>query len=668
MKAEQSFSDNFDDGNANGWTQQLATWTVTNGEYCVSVGYVKTGLSTVNGLSFSDCTIETQVRFSDSVGFRAGIVFRYLDSLCYYSLEISNEYNTIELMKYSPSFPDFGEFLPLNYGNHSIMIDPNVNYQLRLEAVGSNFTAYLDGQKVLSATDASYASGLVGLRAERADANFDNFIVNGDVQPISPTPTPTPTPVKVPLPSNGSLSDDFSTDSGLWQYLRSAYRDPVNQTLVLTNSNYFEGGVVFLNTPIQGPFTANFRYKVGGGDRQGDGFTMFFYKQKFSTVALGGGLGFNPANQTIPGYGIEFDGWQNIAQDFQIGNQTFPGDPSADHIALIEDSVGNHLAYVNDERAVDNNWHQVSVVVGESSVSVYVDQGLVLQWNGVLNRTYDEFGFSGTTSGLNSQWHIIDDFSITAQNLQTPSLTTSCVTSVSASSFDVHINGDLTFEGTAIPDAPILLSYSVTGGDSWQDLTLVHTSSDGSYSALWMLSVTGDYMLKALYKGSDDYLGTSNIVNFSMESGDAQSVFSVTSNSTLSALSFDSTTKELNFTVSGEAGTTGYVDVFIPKSMVSDISALKVYIDSSQIDYSTQSQSDGWLLHFSYHHSTHMVTISMGSGTSIGGNSAKTSDSTFNFNVGDYVVYVVSAAIAVVIVVLAVALRAWKKTLTDTKQ
>lgn len=661
VKAEQSFSDNFNDDNANSWTQQLATWTVTDGEYRVSVGYVKTGLSTVNQLSFSDCIIETQVRFSDAIGFRAGIVFRYLDNQYYYSLDMSNEYNTIELMKHSPSYTDFGELLPLTYGNNSITIDPNVNYQLKLEAIGPNFLAYLNGQKVLSATDASYASGLVGLRATRADANFDNFIVNGQIQPVSPTPIPSPIPSKIPLPTNGSLSDDFSTDSGLWQYLRSAYKDQTNQDLVLTNSNYFEGGVAFLNTPIQGPFTANFRYKVGGGDRRGDGFTMFFYKQKYSTVGLGGGLGFNNETQFFPGYGIEFDAWQNIPQDFKLGPQPNLGDPSPDHIALIENDVGNHLAYVNDERVADNNWHQVCVVVGESSVSVYVDQGLVLQWNGVLNRTYDELGFSGTTAGLNSMWHIIDDFSITAQNLQTPSLTTTCITSESQLSFNVKINGYLTVNGSGIPNAPILISYSVTGGDSWQDLTLVQTDSDGYYSALWLLSVTGEYQVKAVYKGSGNYLGTSNIVNFAMEPGAEQNVFSINSNSTLSALTFNSTSKELSFSVSGESGTTGYINAYIPKSLINDTAGLRVYLDNNPIDFTVHSQGDCWLLSSTYHHSSHLITIGLASSTATSGSFVP------NGFLENYIIYIIGGFIAIFAIALVLAFKAARKSVDNHK-
>ena len=413
-----------------------------------------------------------------------------------------------------------------------------------------------------------------------------------------------------------SVSDNFSTDSGLWTYLGTAYRDPTNDYLVLTNSGYCQAGVAFFNYAVSGSFTANFSYLVGGGSYSGDGFTMFFYKQPYSTFSNGGDLGFNTQYAIIPGYGIEFDGWQNIPGDFQgiAGGIMNPpsGDPSGAYIALIQNSVGDHLAYVNDSRVDDNQWHQVSVIVGDSSVSVYVDQGLVLQWTGALNTTYSGFGFSGAT-GDATAWHIIGNFSITAQNLQQPTLTTSCIGSISPSSLNVLINGDLTFNGVGISGAPILLSYSVTGGESWQDLTLVNTASDGSYSALWFPDVTGDYLLKAVYQGNENYLGTSNVVTFAMEPCTEQSIFSVISNSTISELSFDSASNELSFNVSGPSGTTGYVNAYIPKSLINNIAGLKVYLDNSQIKYTVQSQSDGWLLYFTYHHSTHTVMISLGS-------------------------------------------------------
>jgi hypothetical protein len=435
---------------------------------------------------------------------------------------------------------------------------------------------------------------------------------------------PTVQPAKAQDQPSGSFSDDFSTNTGSWQYFGCAYRDTTNQNLVLTPSGNQQAGVAFFTAPIPGAFTASFRFKAGGG-YQGDGFTMFFYKQKYSAVDSsdsGCRLGFNSIS-VIPGYGIEFDGWQNVAWDFQgiTGGQQNPqGDPSGSHVALIQDYTGNHLTYVNDTRVADDNWHQATVEVQGASVSVSVDQGQVLKWSGTLNRTYDGFGFSGATGGCGSNYHIIDDFSITARNLQTPTLKTTCISSASQGSFNVYkINGNLTFNGVAVTGKPISLSYSVTGGDSWQDLSLVYTGSDGSYSALWMPTVTGNYLLKAVYKGDENYLGTNNQVSFAIEPALEQSVFSLTSNSTITALTFDSASKELSFSVSGPAGTAGYVNVCIPKSMVNDSSGLKVYLDGNQLEYKAQSQGENWLLYFTYHHSTHSVMISLGSSTELNG-------------------------------------------------
>jgi hypothetical protein len=417
-----------------------------------------------------------------------------------------------------------------------------------------------------------------------------------------------------------SFSDDFGKDSGSWQYLGSAYRDQTNQNLVLTTSSNDQTGVAFFRAAIQGSFIADFSYKGSG-----DGFVFFFYKQKYpSTIdwkesygdngVAGGRLGFN-TQSIIPGYGIEFDGWANIAYEFAdiVGGKPNPSaDPSDNHIALIKDFTGNHLAYVNDQRIYDNVWHQVSIEVQGSSVTVYFDQALALQWSGVLDRTYDGLGFSGSNGQVEASWHLIDNFSISTRNLQKPLLTLSCKSSTSYSGFNVEINGGLTFNGTAISNAPILLSYSVTGGKRWGDLTLVYTGSDGGYSAAWLPSVTGYFMVKATYETNDNYLGTTEIVNFAVVQSAEKNVFSVNSNSTVTNLAFNSESHELNFTVTGESGTTGYADVYIAKSLIGDIANVKAFLDDGEIEYTATSVSDSWLLHFSYQHSTHDVSIGLG--------------------------------------------------------
>jgi parallel beta-helix repeat protein len=216
------------------------------------------------------------------------------------------------------------------------------------------------------------------------------------------------------------LTDDFSTDSGMWSFVESvvnidtgvkypgsAYRDPANEYMVLTENRDYQAGVIWLNHDIFSPFTIEFKYKAGGGTGA-DGLVFIFYKQKNYDPYDGGGLGFvtppgGPNMPTeVPGYGIEFDNWQNEAYN----------DPSGNHIALIKDHVNNHVKYANDSRTEDNQWHNVKIIVGGSSIEVYLDDGTALTWQGTIDRTYGGLGFSATTASHNN-WHIIDDIKIT---------------------------------------------------------------------------------------------------------------------------------------------------------------------------------------------------------------------------------------------------------------
>jgi hypothetical protein len=205
-----------------------------------------------------------------------------------------------------------------------------------------------------------------------------------------------------------SFGDNFNTDSGLWNYAGSAYRDSTNQYLVLTDVVGEQGGAVFFRAPFSASFTASFDFKVGGGSGA-DGFTIFFYKQAYSSIGYGGNLGFHPVGVPVSGYGIEFDTWQNTLRIPSPPNEH--GDSSANHIALIKDWVGNHLTSVNNPIIANNNWHTVTVKVEESSVKVTVDGNQILQWTGSIDRTYLGFGFSAATGGATNK-HVIDNFSM----------------------------------------------------------------------------------------------------------------------------------------------------------------------------------------------------------------------------------------------------------------
>jgi len=196
---------------------------------------------------------------------------------------------------------------------------------------------------------------------------------------------------------------------------------------------------------------------------------------------------------------------------------------------------------------------------------------------------------------------------------ENPTLTLDLSSAVNYLGFQVTISGVLGYKDVGITGASILLSYSVTGGQTWNEITSVNTSSDGSYSAVWIPSATGTYLVKASWAGNDTFQSTELSRALSVTSFNDQYVFSVTSNSTISALAFNSTSNELSFTVSGPFGTTGFVDMQVAKSLVGNIANLKVYLDGNNLDYTATATSDSWLLYFTYTHSTHTITVDLSS-------------------------------------------------------
>jgi hypothetical protein len=90
------------------------------------------------------------------------------------------------------------------------------------------------------------------------------------------------------------------------------------------------------------------------------------------------------------------------------------------------------------------------------------------------------------------------------------------------------------------------------------------------------------------------------------------------SNSAVSDFSYSDSTKEIRFTVNGESGTLGYAYVYVPKSLINDVSKLTVYLDNSQIDYTAEPENNYNRLFIRYQHSTHTVTISSANSNSSG--------------------------------------------------
>ena len=192
--------------------------------------------------------------------------------------------------------------------------------------------------------------------------------------------------------------DDFSVNTGRWAYLGSAIRTGGYCELT-PNSDGLAGRIMY-DTQFTSGFVAEFDYLAGGGDGA-DGMTMFFYKEDWASLQGGGSLGFTDGDGTVLGYGIEFDNYQGGT------------DTSGQHIAIIKDQVTNHLASVDDVRVEDNAWHHAKVIVDDSSITVFVDDmdNALLSWNGVVDNTYGNFGFTAATGGSNNN-HWVDNVDI----------------------------------------------------------------------------------------------------------------------------------------------------------------------------------------------------------------------------------------------------------------
>ena len=201
--------------------------------------------------------------------------------------------------------------------------------------------------------------------------------------------------------------------------------------------------------------------------------------------------------------------------------------------------------------------------------------------------------------------------------LPTPTIELSCRSTSSAGIPRVEIDGSLLLNGNPIVESPVQISYSVTGGSIWQSLTMVNTLSDGSFAAIWQPDVTGNYLIKASFVATSTINGVEKAINLALAPDNANNIFTLTSNSTITQFFFNPDTSQLSFTASGPSETKGYVNLYIPKTLISDITQLKAYMDSNPIAFDSQSQGDSWLISFSYSHSTHQVLIMLASDSSI---------------------------------------------------
>jgi len=165
------FSDDFENGSSQ-WTVSSGTWSIVEDrtkEYQVSNGG---SAHNVSG-SWADAEIRAKVSVlsaTPSGGF-ANVAFRYTDDQNKYFVSLS-DLGFVELKKIVNG-------VQTSLASKSYNVSLQSEYRLRILTKGATIVVYLNGDQVLTATDASFSSGKIALDAYNATVTFDDVSVFG---------------------------------------------------------------------------------------------------------------------------------------------------------------------------------------------------------------------------------------------------------------------------------------------------------------------------------------------------------------------------------------------------------------------------------------------------------------------------------------------------------
>jgi hypothetical protein len=170
-------TDNFQDGNAAGWTANAASWSVVNdgtGNLVYQQSNSATGdFYSTNGTGWSNQIVEADLKATafdlEATEDWLGLGARYIDFNNHYYVTLRST-NTLVLRKAVG-----GSFTTLD--SATFTVGTGTTYRVRLEVIGTSIKVYVNGVVQLEATDSSHSSGGVILRTFRAATQYDNVQV-----------------------------------------------------------------------------------------------------------------------------------------------------------------------------------------------------------------------------------------------------------------------------------------------------------------------------------------------------------------------------------------------------------------------------------------------------------------------------------------------------------
>ncbi|MCM3748878.1 hypothetical protein M3223_16105 [Paenibacillus pasadenensis] len=174
VTTQSLFSDNFEDGNAQGWTGITGAWSIVTDAtfaYKQSTNTATEAVTTTGNANWTDYDVRADVNLkSTASGAATGIIGRYKDNNNYYLLRLST--NQVQLLKKVN-----GTFSTVASKPYTVNL--NTVYNLKLSMKGGSLVGSVNGVEELTVSDSSLTTGKIGFRAYSQAATFDNVQVVG---------------------------------------------------------------------------------------------------------------------------------------------------------------------------------------------------------------------------------------------------------------------------------------------------------------------------------------------------------------------------------------------------------------------------------------------------------------------------------------------------------
>jgi pectate lyase len=212
--AETLFSDNFEDGNSDGWSRSGGSWTVaTDGSLVYRQSSTSSDARSWAGqATWANYTVQARVKataFNGSNRFIA-LLARVQSATSYYYLALRSN-NTVELKKLVGGSSTTLDSAPLT-------VTTGTWYTARLEVSGNTLRGSVNGGALTDATDSQFAAGRAGFATFNASGNVDDFEVTtgGTTTPTTNPPTNPPTATPTATPTTGPTGNPGPNQADGW--------------------------------------------------------------------------------------------------------------------------------------------------------------------------------------------------------------------------------------------------------------------------------------------------------------------------------------------------------------------------------------------------------------------------------------------------------------------